>query len=90
MLATPLLGKRPIKVPNLKLLKLVLPPSYGHVNGFLSKHTVLKVDLLQNHQMYCLEPCMCAFFSLEILQAVAVMGLITNEGFLFLSVYVSP
>ena len=36
---------------------------------------------------------MCAFFSLElveILQAVAVMGLFTNEGFLFLSVYVSP
>ena len=32
--------------------------------------------LVTGHQMYCLEECMCAHFSLEILQAVAVKGLI--------------
>ena len=38
--------------------------------------TLLKVDLLQDSQLYCLEACMCALSSPEILQAVAVKGLI--------------
>ena len=42
---------------------------------FLPKCTVLKADLLQNHQVYCLQACMCAIFSPEILQALAVKGL---------------
>ena len=37
---------------------------------------VLKVDLLQDHQTYCLEACMCLLFSPEGLQAGAVNGLI--------------
>ena len=36
---------------------------------------VLKIDLLLDLQMYCLQACMCAFFSLEILQTEAVKGL---------------
>ena len=48
---------------------------HEHVEGFLSKCTVLKVDLLQDHQIYCLEACMCELFSPGILQAVAVKGL---------------
>ena len=45
------------------------------MDGFLLKCTVLEVDLLQYHHIYCLEACMCAFFSRTILQAVAVKGL---------------
>ena len=38
-------GKRPIKVPNYKSLRLSRPPSHEEVKEFLSKGTVLKVDL---------------------------------------------
>ena len=69
----PSLGSRPIKVPNLKSFSL--PPSHEQVKGLLSKSTVLKVDLLQDHQLYCLQECMCALFSPETLQDVAVKGL---------------
>ena len=75
MLAAPSLRKRPVKVPNLKPLRLFLPPWYEHVKGFLSKCTVLKLDLLWDHQIHRLEACMCALFSPEILQAWAVKGL---------------
>ena len=78
-LAAPSLRKRPIKVPNLKPLRLVLSPSHEHMNGFLLKCTVLEVDLLQDHQIHCLEVCMCALFSPEIVQAVAVKGLTAAE-----------
>ena len=64
-----------IEVPNWKPLRPVLLPSYEHVNRFLLKCTPLKVDLLQDHQLYCLEACMCALFSPELLQDVAVKGL---------------
>ena len=40
---------------------------------YVSKRTVLKVDLLQDRQIYCLQACMIAFFRPE--QAVAVKGL---------------
>ena len=40
MLAAPSLGKLPIKVPNLKPLRLVLPPSHDPVNGFLLMHSI--------------------------------------------------
>ena len=79
MLATPSLGKRPIKAPNCKPLRLVLPPSYGHANGFPFKCTVPKVDLLKDHQLYCLEACMSALSSPEISQAVAVKGLNSSQ-----------
>ena len=46
-----------------------------HVKGVLPKCTVLKVDLLKNHQIYCLQACMCAIFIPVILQVQAVMGL---------------
>ena len=72
--ATPSHGKRPVKVPNLKSLRL-FPISHEHLKGFLPKCTVLKLDLLQDHQIYCFRACMCTLFSPEILQAGAVKGL---------------
>ena len=74
MLAPPSLRKRPTEVRNLKSLGLVAF-SHEHVKGFLPKGTVLKVDLLQDHQIYCFQACMCAFLSTKILQAGAVKGL---------------
>ena len=47
---------------------------------FLSKCAVLKVDLLQYYQIYCLQTCMYAHFSPETLQAGAVKGLIFLAG----------
>ena len=41
------------------------------MKGFLSKC----VDLLQDHQIYCFQACMCALFSPEIVQAGAEKGL---------------
>jgi len=78
MLAAQSLGKRPVKAPNWKPWRLVLPPSYKHVNRFPLKCTLLKVDLLQDNQLFCLEACMCALPSPEIVQAVVVKGL-TNS-----------
>ena len=62
MLAAPSLGKRPVKVPNLKSLRLFVP-LHEQDKGFLSKCTVLKVGLLQDHEMCGLQACMCALFS---------------------------
>ena len=39
---------------------------------------VFKADLLQDHQIYCLQVCMCELFSPEMLQAGAVKGLRTE------------
>ena len=83
MHAAPSLGWQPVKGLNLKSLRLFppirtkafSPNSHEHVKGFLSKCIVLKVDLLQDHQIHCLQACMCALFSPEILQAGAVKGL---------------
>ena len=47
---------------------------HEQVKGFLSKCTALRVDLLQDHQIYCFQACMCALFSPEIVQAGAVKG----------------
>ena len=74
MHAAPSHQKRPTKVPDLKSLRLI-PSSHGHVKGFLSKFSVLKVDLLYDHQIYCKRTCICALFSPETLQAGAVKGL---------------
>ena len=49
------------------------------MKGFPSKCAVLKLDLLYDHQVCCLQACMCALFSPEILQAVAVKGLINSS-----------
>ena len=50
MLARQSLGKRPMKVPNLKSLRHPPPPlhlpTHEHIKRLLSKYTVLKVDLL--------------------------------------------
>ena len=51
LLAAPSLRKRPMKTPNLKSLWLFFLPLHEHVKGFLSKCTVLKVDLSQAHQI---------------------------------------
>ena len=49
------------------------------MNGFLSKCTVLKVDLLQYHQIiYFLQAYMYALFSSEMSHAGAVKGLIID------------
>ena len=63
---SPQFRKRPIKVPfeisNAFFLSFFLlsflPPSREHVEGLLPKCTVLKVDLLQAHQVYCLQVCL--------------------------------
>ena len=60
--------------------KAFLLSSYEQVTGFLSKCTVLNVDLLLGRQMYCLEECMWAFLSPEILSAEAVKGLNVRGG----------
>ena len=50
------------------------------MKGFLSKRTVLKAGVLQDHQTYCLQECMCEIFSPEILQAGTVKGLISKSS----------
>ena len=60
VLAPPSVRKPPIKVLNFKSLRF--PPSHQHVKGLRSKCAVLKVDLLQGHQIYCLRARMCARF----------------------------
>ena len=65
MLAAPLLGKRPIKV-NLK--SVCPPPPTTTIRTSTWKHfypncTVLKVDLLQDHQIFCSHACMSALLS---------------------------
>jgi len=61
-------------MPNLKSLWLFCPFP-GARERFLSKCTVLKVDLLPHHQRDWLMACRCTLFSPEILQAGAVKGL---------------
>ena len=73
MLATPLLGKRPIKAPNLKLLRPFFPP-FACARKVISIK-MHNVDLLRDHQIYCLQACMCVLFSPEILQAGSVKWL---------------
>ena len=46
-------------------IKAFLPPPHEQVKGFLSKCTVVKVDLLQDRHIYCLQAWMCALFSPE-------------------------
>ena len=45
-------------MPDFKSLKPFSSYSHEHVKGFLSKCVVLTVDLLQDHQIYCLRACM--------------------------------
>ena len=78
MLAALSLEKRPTEVPNLKSLRF-FPSLLVHVKGLLPKCTVLKAHLLQAHQICCLQVCLCAHFSLEILWAGAVKGLIIRN-----------
>ena len=69
MFVAPSLGKRPIKEPNLKSWRL--SPFSRHLlrmntwKDFNQKCTILNVDLLQDHQIYCLQACMYARFSAE-------------------------
>ena len=53
-------------MPNLKSLR-PFPSSHKHANvkGLVSKRTVLKVELSQDHQICCLQACMCTPFSSE-------------------------
>ena len=90
MFAAPSLGKRPIKVKFetiflffpfvvVVVVVVVVAPFALARERFLSKRTVSKVDLLQDHQIYCLHACMCAFLSPEILYAGAVKGIIHSS-----------
>ena len=74
MLAALSLGKRPMKVPNLKSFRLFFPPLREHLKGLLLKRTVLKPNLLQDHQIYRLRACMCALFSPEIFTGLGSEG----------------
>ena len=75
MLSAPSLRKWPVKVQIWNHFG-VSSLSHKHIKGFLSKCTVLKVDLISDQQIYCFQACICTLFSLEILQAGAVKGLI--------------
>ena len=48
------------KSARFETIRSFLPPSHEHMKGFLSKCTALKVDLLQDHQIYCSEAFACA------------------------------
>ena len=61
MPAAPLHGKRPIKVQNVTPLRF-FGPSHAHLKGFLSKCTVLKVNLLQEIR-YAVWRRVCVHFS---------------------------
>ena len=58
-----LLRKRPVKITDLKSLGPFSLPSQERLKGFyflfLSECAVLKVNVLQDHQIYCLGTCMC-------------------------------
>ena len=64
------------KREKLEMIKAFSSTSQEHVKGFLPKCTALKVDLLQDYQIHCLQACMCALLSQKILQAGVVKGLI--------------
>ena len=51
------------------------PALHEHFKELLPECTVLKVKLLQDHQICCLQACMRALFSLENVRAGAVKGL---------------
>ena len=68
-----------LAVPNLKPLRLFYQPSHEYVRGFLSKRTTFKVDLLLDHQTYCVQTCMSTLFSPKIAQAGAVKGLMCSD-----------
>ena len=75
MLAALSLGKWPIKEPILKSLKLFYPLAWARKRTC----TALKADLLWKHQICYLQERTSAFFSAEILQAVAVKGLKSHQ-----------
>ena len=64
------------KSAKFEIIQTFLPPSHEQLKGLPSKRTVLKVELLEDHQIYCLHVCICALLSPEILQDGAVKGLI--------------
>ena len=81
MLAALSLRKQSIKAANLKSSQAFFPPFlHKQLKKLLSKWSGLKGDLLQDRQVCCLqEECMSALFSLEVLQAGAVKGLILTH-----------
>ena len=74
MLAAPSLGKRSTTRQTGNHYGF-FPALHEDVKGFLAKCTVLKVDLSSDCHIHCLQACMRAIFSPEILQAGAVKGL---------------
>ena len=58
MLLASSFGKRSIKMPDLKSLRTFLPLRMSEVKGLPSKCTVLKIELLEDHRIYCLHVCM--------------------------------
>ena len=81
MLAALSLGKRPIKMQNLKSLRLFRPSSHEHPKRICIKvHSIeSKLVIRPSDNLYCLGAGMCALFTLEILQAGAVKGLINSD-----------
>ena len=64
------------KSTKLEMIKHPPPPSmHKPVKGLVSECTVLKIDLLWDYPIYCLQ----VYFSSEILQAGAVKGLIMGS-----------
>ena len=60
------------------------------MKGLLPKGTVLKVDLLEDRQMYCLLACMWALFSPENVRTGAVKRLIAYYPLYFAGSELEP
>ena len=68
MLAAWSLGKRPTKRPNLKLLRLFAAFAWARERISIKMYST-ESRFVYDHQIYCLQACMWAFFSPESLHA---------------------
>ena len=80
VLDTPSLRKRSITMPDWKSLRLFPPFEWAGERTSVKMHSiesrfVTGLSNIQDYRIYCLQECICALISPEILQAEAVKGL---------------
>ena len=78
MLATPSLRKWPVKVPNLKWLRFFPLFRWAREKIAIKMHSTDSRSVTGPSNILFAGVCMCALFSPETVQAVAVKGLILN------------
>ena len=66
---------------NLKSLRLFYPFAGAFEKISMKMRSIDSRIVIQKHQLYCLEACMGALLSPEMLQAGAVKGLIRTAGY---------